>query len=444
MRKCCYILALTALAFTASCSGHKGAEDGTQQDNGNNDTLRVITLNVPYSYYEFNGKSSGYHYNLLNEFTAKHNIPFKLMFTNNIDSLYYYLENGMCDLIAYDVLPPDGYYGCGDTIMSKVTIVQNIENRQVEHLQFKEDTRVIADNQLCEDRLRMYADETGSEYEVERRITDVESMMKELQDDPEAIFTCHKYLADLFKYEYPFMDNSVEISLNYKLSWCTGSKELADSIDRWFPKRDFRKTRTAVNYEYLATRGIRNFKYISKEYNVISNYDNLFKQYAKAINWDWRLLAALAYTESNFDPEQKSRSGAMGLMQLMPVTARAAGIPSSEMYLPEQNIESAAIYLKALNKAFISIKNDSERIKFILGAYNSGLGHIYDAMALAQKHGKDRYLWDNVSYFLLKKGEPHYYEDNVCKFGAFEGGQTQNLVSQTLNTYNLYLLNIKK
>jgi membrane-bound lytic murein transglycosylase F len=59
----------------------------------------------------------------------------------------------------------------------------------------------------------------------------------------------------------------------------------------------------------------------------ISHYDDLFRRYAKEIGWDWRLLASLAYTESNFNPNVVSWAGAKGLMQLMPATARAMGVP---------------------------------------------------------------------------------------------------------------------
>ena len=57
---------------------------------------------------------------------------------------------------------------------------------------------------------------------------------------------------------------------------------------------------------------------LSLKEGKISHYDNLFKKYAQEIGWDWRLLASLAYTESNFDTTAVSWAGAKGLMQLMP------------------------------------------------------------------------------------------------------------------------------
>lgn len=83
------------------------------------------------------------------------------------------------------------------------------------------------------------------------------------------------------------------------------------------------------------------------------------------------------------------------------------------------------------------IKN--ERIKFILAAYNGGLGHILDAMALAKKYGKNPHVWDkNVSEFVLLKSNPEYFNDEVCKFGYFKGRQTVAYVHEVLRYYKIY------
>ena len=61
----------------------------------------------------------------------------------------------------------------------------------------------------------------------------------------------------------------------------------------------------------------------------------------------------------------------------------------------------------------------------MLAAYNAGIAHIYDAIALAQKHGKDPTRWDaNVEQALLWKANPDFYTDPVCKYGYFGGRHT--------------------
>lgn len=116
----------------------------------------------------------------------------------------------------------------------------------------------------------------------------------------------------------------------------------------------------------------------------ISHYDDLFRRYAKEIGWDWRLLASLAYTESNFNPNVVSWAGAKGLMQLMPATARAMGVPPGKEQDPEESIKAAVKYIAGMQRTFSKITDKEEQAKFILAAYNSGIGHVTDAMALAE------------------------------------------------------------
>ena len=69
----------------------------------------------------------------------------------------------------------------------------------------------------------------------------------------------------------------------------------------------------------------------------ISPYDSLFRTYADTIGWDWKMLAAVAYVESKFDTAATSAVGAMGLMQMMPQTARAMGIPEGMERDPDES-----------------------------------------------------------------------------------------------------------
>ena len=168
---------------------------------------------------------------------------------------------------------------------------------------------------------------------------------------------------------------------------------------------------------------------LSLKEGKISHYDDLFKKYAQEIGWDWRMLASLAYTESNFDTTAVSWAGAKGLMQLMPATARAMGVPAGKEQNPEESIKAAVKYIAATDRSFNMIPDKQERLNFILASYNAGLGHIYDAMALAKKYGKNNLVWkDNVENFILLKSNEEYFTDPVCKNGYFRGIETFNFV----------------
>jgi membrane-bound lytic murein transglycosylase F len=86
------------------------------------------------------------------------------------------------------------------------------------------------------------------------------------------------------------------------------------------------------------------------------------------------------------------------------------------------------------------ILDKTERLKFVLGSYNIGVGHVMDARKLAMKYNRDPSIWnDNVDYFLMKKSNPLFYNDPVVKFGYCRGEESLNFVSIVLGHYQDYL-----
>ena len=170
----------------------------------------------------------------------------------------------------------------------------------------------------------------------------------------------------------------------------------------------------------------------------ISSYDSIFRAYADTIGWDWKMLAAVAYVESKFDTSAVSGVGAQGLMQIMPVTARAMGIPEGMEHDPEENVRAAAEYLRYLSYIFRRVPG-KERPNFVLASYNAGFGHVQDAMRLAAKYGKNRYVWeDNVETYLRLKNDSIYYTDSLCRNGRFTAIETVAFVQRVQRKYNEY------
>lgn len=172
----------------------------------------------------------------------------------------------------------------------------------------------------------------------------------------------------------------------------------------------------------------------------ISPYDSLFKAYADTVGWDWKMLAAVAYVESKFDTAAVSGVGARGLMQMMPQTARAMGIPEGMEGNPAESVRAAADYFSYLSYLFRRVP-EGERTNFVLAAYNAGFGHIYDAMRLAHKYGCNRYVWnDNVETYLRLKNDSIYYTDSLCRNGRFTGIETTLFVRKVQHKYSEYRL----
>ena len=97
-----------------------------------------------------------------------------------------------------------------------------------------------------------------------------------------------------------------------------------------------------------------------------------------------------------------------------------------------------------MERNFKNITDEDERINFVLASYNAGIGHIYDAMALAEKYGHDKYRWiDNVEKYVLLKSKPEYYNDSICRNGYFRGTETYEFVREIRARHKIYVEKIK-
>jgi membrane-bound lytic murein transglycosylase F len=179
-------------------------------------------------------------------------------------------------------------------------------------------------------------------------------------------------------------------------------------------------------------------EYTSFNEGRLSVYDETIKEVAAIIGWDWRLLASLIYQESEFKPDVVSWAGAYGLMQLMPVVMQQFGIDSTAS--PEEQIKVGGKFIQYLDRQIpASVIDSAERIKFVLAAYNSGVGHVLDARRLAEKYNKNPDVWTGqTDFFMRNKSKPAFYHDSVVYYGYARGEETFAFVEQIIDRYDHY------
>jgi membrane-bound lytic murein transglycosylase F len=134
-----------------------------------------------------------------------------------------------------------------------------------------------------------------------------------------------------------------------------------------------------------------------------------FEFVAAEFGIDWRLLAAIAYQESHWNPQARSPTGVRGLMMLTAVTAKRMGI--KDRLDPEQSLRGGAAYLLELKEKIPRRIAEPDRTWFALAAYNVGFGHLEDARILTQRQGGNADRWDDVRERLPLLSNRQWYED---------------------------------
>ena len=168
----------------------------------------------------------------------------------------------------------------------------------------------------------------------------------------------------------------------------------------------------------------------------LSPYDSIFKRHAKNYGLDWRLMVAMAYQESRFDPDAESWAGAQGLFQLMPTTARELGFDA--LTDPDTGIHAGVKYVSLLFERVDPAIELKHRVRFAIAAYNAGWGHVEDARRLAAEKGWDPNRWfGETERAMLLLSEPEYYRR--ARYGYVRGVETVRYVSEIQNLYDHYV-----
>ena len=204
-------------------------------------------------------------------------------------------------------------------------------------------------------------------------------------------------------------------------TWVSRDKSVQRAVNRWLanfehaPEYQDIRERFTPSYEPLKRAASGN------SYKYAGPYDALVKKYAAAIGWDWRMLEAVIWQESKFRIEARSPKGAVGLMQMMPSTARRYGV--DDMLDPEENIRAGADYLRKLGQMFAgraATQNDLSR--FTLAAYNAGEGRVLDCIRFGESLGMPNSTWADIEEIIpwMQLAEPY----SITRHGVFKGRET--------------------
>jgi len=464
MKKSLSSLALLLSLCLFACGDNTEDSPKSELDNiFEKDTLLVLTGYNAYSYFIYKGQPMGFEHDLVKKLAEYLRITPVFILEKSITDMFSLLNNKQGDLIAFNLTITKeriekiafvNYYNTTKQVLvqRKPDKWQRMMTHQIEKELIRDPAELIGKTIVVRSassyipRLKNLSDEIGGDInivEADPELT-IENLIGQVASGEIDYTISDKNIALLNEASHNNIDVKTDISLSQRIAWGVrqSSTELRDTINYWLD--------SIKNTQYFAVTYNRYYKnryaykrritseYLSHEGGKISGYDEFIKESAIKLNWDWRLMASQMYQESQFKPNVKSWAGAVGLMQLLPTTAKMYGI--TNLYDPKSNIRAGTKFLVSLDKYWSEFIEDStERIKFMLASYNVGRGHIDDARRLAEKYRVNPNVWeDNVEFYLLQKSKPKYYNDEVVRNGYCRGKETVKYVKEIFERYEHY------
>jgi len=404
-------------------------------------------------YYAFKGRPMGFQLDLLRMFSRFLKLPLEVIVEDNYAKSLQMLGTAKCDIIAtnFTILKEQKkhFTFSEPIIQTRQVLIQRKKNKEgtpfiKSALDLAQKTIYVKTGSAFQNRLISLSEEIGDTIYIKNEVGYSSEMLIKLVSEGKIDYTvANENVAKINASYFSNIDYSVPVSLEQNTAWVIRKNTpiFEYLVNNWIRRIKRDRYFTDIYHKYFESETqVSLFKneYSSFNGNKISVFDKSIKKFSSIIGWDWRLLASLIYQESKFKSDTISQRGAFGLMQMMPATAQLFEVDSSSS--PEDNIRAGILYIKWLDHQFISrVEHQEERIKFILAAYNIGLGHIFDAQALAQEYGRDNQKWDNsVDYYLLNKSNPIFLNDSLVRNGSTKGRETLAMVRKIMERYHHY------
>lgn len=427
-------------------------------------SLIAILDNSSTGYFIYKGRPMGYEYELLNLLANDLGVELELMIVTDLEDAFLKLNKGEGDIIAHNLTITSAWEDRVAFTHPHNKVGQVLVQRKPQNwkkLSFNElETQLIREpNQLIGKQI--FARKSSAYISLINNLSkevggkiipvedfgniDTEALIKKVAAGTIDFTIADENVAKVNQHYYSNIDIQTKLIDDQKIAWAVrkNAPELLEEVNNWIRKMKKKTDYYVIYKKYFesskATVQRARSNYASFSSNNISPYDDLLKEGAAKVGWDWRLLASIVYQESKFQEDAESSRGAFGLMQLMPATAIQFG--AKEFCNPKESIKAGTNYLVWLDKLWTKkIPNPEERIKFILASYNAGQGHVLDARKLAAKDGKDPQDWSQVEYYLLNKSQPKYYNDPVVKSGYCRGEEPVKYVKEVITRFEQYKL----
>lgn len=249
-----------------------------------------------------------------------------------------------------------------------------------------------------------------------------------------------KRLLDIQKNFFPNLQEAFSVGEPRRLAWVVSPRidaSLVLAVRRFFAEAEKQGLISQLRERYFAHIARLDesdvVSLLSLRTQRLPSLKSYFVEAAELTGFDWRLLAAVAYQESQWNARARSSTYVRGIMMLTEETADHLGV--TDRTDPRQSILGGARYLAQLRDALPQEVQEPDRTWFALAAYNIGPGHLEDAMHLARKLKRDPYAWQDMKDVLPLLARPQHVAR--LSHGYARGGEARALTENIRIYYDI-------
>jgi membrane-bound lytic murein transglycosylase F len=430
------------------------ADDDTRPFTGDFDqikkrkVLRVLLRNSAASYFLYRGELLGFEYELARQFARYHGLRFEVVVPPGHNELSTWLLEGKADMAMAFLEPSKSQrrLGIGYTRPYHYAHQHMVvaEKDKVDGLSDMQRHTVIARKSGSDWKTLSKLQRAGGEFELKgvRDNVETEQLIQRVADASRLATLADEHILDIeLARSIPVKSAfTLEQDVPHAIAIRARNPLLKAQLDA-FIKSVYRSEFYNVLYaKYFKSKPsvlkLSKGRVIDPEKGSISPFDKTVQKYSEQYGFDWRLITAQMYQESGFDPKAKSYSGASGLMQIMPRTARSLGF--KDVSKPANGIKAGVKYMDWLRDRFNGDFSVADRLWFSLAAYNAGAGHVHDARRLAKQMGLDPNKWfANTESAMLMLSQKEY--SSKARYGFVNGKEPVNYVREIKQRFEAYV-----
>jgi membrane-bound lytic murein transglycosylase F len=430
------------ILLTAACDLLPKSQLDRVKDNGE---LHVLTRNSATTYYQGPHGPNGLAYDLAAGFAEYLGVKLKIETPESLNQILRKIKTGSADMAAAGLTVTAERQALLDfsTSYQRITpqLVYRVGMRTPTNLDELQGSLEVVTGSSHAERLHSLRDEYPNLSFLETSELDSEQLLNLVWEQVIDYTVADSNEVAISRRFYPELRVAFDISSPEPLAWAFPRGEdrsLVEKADEYLKTlKDNgqldqlleRYYGYVTDFDYVGTR--RYMKHIEQR---LPQFRLWFEEAGEKTGVDWRLLAAIGYQESHWNPRAVSPTGVRGVMMLTQDTMRQLGINKSRLD-PQASIEGGGRYIARVRRRIPKRVHEPDRTWMALAAYNVGTGHLEDARILAQSDGADPDKWIDVKKYLPLLSQKKWYKQT--KYGYARGNEPVRYVENIRSYYDI-------